>query len=150
MKCIATLFVVVFVSAVLHAKAGVDRFVQKLKLASGLTAVVAEGDLEARSIGSYTVRLYSAGNAQPGDDATFFVSGLIRERNGYIEKVELASIDGDGKPELVVTVRCVGAGSYLYADAFAFDEKRVWLRASVVDLPKGADPIAALKKAKLK
>ena len=150
MKGIITLFAAVFVSAVLHAEAGVDRFVQKFKLPSELTAVVAEGDLEARSIGSYTVRLYSTENAQPGDDATFFVTGLIHERNGYIEKVELADIDGDGKPELVVTIRCVGTGQYLSADAFAFDKKRLWLRAAVADLAWNADPIAALKKAKLK
>ncbi len=149
MKSIIALIVVVFVSAALHAEVGVDRFVQKIKLPSELTAVVAEGDFEARSIGSYTVRLYSTENAQPGDDTTFFITGLIRERDGYIEKVELADINGDGKPELVVTVRCVGTGSYLSADAFAFDKKRLWLRTTVTDLAKDADPIATLKKAKL-
>ena len=41
-----------------------------------MTAVVAEGDFEARSIGSFTVRLYSTENAQPGDDTTFFVGGV--------------------------------------------------------------------------
>ena len=34
-------------------------FVEKLALPSGQTAVVAEGDFEARSIGSYSVRIYS-------------------------------------------------------------------------------------------
>ena len=34
-------------------------FVHKLALATGQTAVVAEGDFEARSIGSYSVRIYS-------------------------------------------------------------------------------------------
>ena len=96
------------------------------------------------------MRLYSSANAQPGDDTTFFVAGVIRERDGSIEKVELADIDGDGKPEIAVTVRCVGTGSYLSADAFAFDKKRLWLRASVDGLAKDADPIAALKKARLK
>jgi len=150
MKTIIALFAAVFVSAVLHAEAGVGRFLQKIKPSSDLTAVVAEGDFEARSIGSYSVRLYSSANAQPGDDTTFFVAGVIRERDGSIEKVELADIDGDGKPEIAVTVRCVGTGSYLSADAFAFDKKRLWLRASVDGLAKDADPIAALKKARLK
>ena len=149
MKSIITLFAAVFVSAVLHAEAGVDRFVQKIKLSSELTAVVAEGDLEARSIGSYTVRLYSTENAQPGDDTTFFVAGVLHERDGSIEKVELADIDGDGNPEIVVTVRNVASGQYLSAEAFAFDKKRVWLRALVADLAKDADPISALKKAEL-
>lgn len=150
MKKIIVLFVAVFVSAALPAETGIDRFVQKIKLPSQLTAVVAEGDFEARSIGSFSVRLYSAEAAQPGDDTTFFVAGIIRERDGSIEKVELADIDGDGKPELVVTVRNAGTGSYLSAAAFAFDKKRVWLQASVADLAKDADPVAALKKAKMK
>ena len=150
MKSLITLVAIVSVSALLHAEVGVDRFLQKIKLPSELTAVVAEGDFEARTIGSYSVRLYSSENAQPGDDTTFYVTGVIQERDGYIEKVELADIDGNGKPEIVVTVRCGGTGSYLSAAAFTFDKKRIWVRASVTDLAKDADPIAALKKAKLK
>ena len=53
-------------------------------------------------------------------------------------------------PEIVVTVRCIGTGSFLSADAFAFDKKRLWLRASVAYLAKDADLIAALEKARLK
>ena len=143
------LIAIILFSTALHAQAGVDRFVQKIKLPAELTAVVAEGDFEARSIGSFTVRLYSTENAQPGDDTTFFVDGIIRERNGSIEKVELADIDGDGKAELIVTVRNAGTGSYLSACAFGFEKKRVWLRAAVADLAKDADPLAALKKAKM-
>jgi len=36
-----------------------DRFIKKLKLPSGLTAVISEGKFEARSIGSFSVRLLS-------------------------------------------------------------------------------------------
>ena len=141
MKFITAVFVLL-VTAV-HAEVGVDRFVQKIKLSTELTAVVAEGDLEARSTGSFSVRLYSTENAQPEDETTFFVAGVIHERDGYIEKVELADIGGDEKSEIVVTVRCVGTGSYLSAHAFGFDKKRVWLKASIADLPKDADPIVA-------
>jgi len=143
------LIAIVLFSAALQAQAGVDRFVQKINLPAGLTAVVAEGDFEARSIGSFTVRLYSAEHAQPGDDTTFFVGSIVRERDGSIERIELADIDGDDKPELIVTVRNAGTGQYLSAQAFGFDKKRVWLRAAVADLAKDADPIAALKKATL-
>lgn len=125
MKKIFSLFTAIFVSAVLHAEVGADRFIQKIKLTSELTAVVAEGDFEARSIGSFSVRLYSTENAQPEDNTTFFVAGIIRERDGYIEKVKLVDIDGNRKTELVVIVRNVGTGSYLSADAFAFDKKRL-------------------------
>ena len=148
MKSIIALFAVVLFSAMLHAETGAHRFVRKIKLPSELTAVVAEGDFEARSIGSFTVRLYSTENAQPGDDTTFFVGGIICERDGTIEKVKIADIDGSGKPDLIVTVRNVGTGQYLSAYAFAVDTRRVWLRATVTDLAKDADPIAALKKAK--
>lgn len=75
---------------------------------------------------------------------------MICKRDGYIEKVKLADIDDDGKPELVVIVRCVGTGSYLSTDAFAFDKSHLRLHASVANLAKDADPIAALKIAKLK
>lgn len=143
------LVTLVLFSATLHAQAGADRFVQKIKLPAELTAVVAEGDFEARSIGSFTVRLYSTENVQPHDDTTFFIGGIIRERDGSIEKIELADIDGDSKPELIVMARNAGTGQYLSAHAFGFDRKRVWLLAAVADLAKDADPIAALENAKL-
>lgn len=41
------------------------RFVQKLALPFNQTAVVAEGDFEARSTGSYSVRIYATERAQP-------------------------------------------------------------------------------------
>ena len=48
--------------------------------------MVAEGDFEARSIGSYSVRIYSRQSAQPDVDTTFFSSGVIRARDGTVEK----------------------------------------------------------------
>jgi len=150
MKKSIFLLTIAFATALLHAKDDPDRFLKKIKLTPTLTAVVAEGDWEARSIGSYTVRLYDTENAKPGDDTTFYVAGSLRERDGSIETVKLADIDGDGQPELIVTVRNTGTGGYLSADAFAFDKKKLWLRASVADLDGNADPVAALKKAKLK
>lgn len=63
---------------------GADRFVAKLQLPTGQIVVIAEGDFEARSIGSFSVRLYQA--AAPPDETTFFVTGLIRARDGVLEK----------------------------------------------------------------
>ena len=124
-----------------------DRFIEKIKLPTGQFVVVAEGDFEPRSLGSYRVRLYSGENPQfPYDD---FVDGVIRARpDGFIEKVVLADIDGDGRVEIVVILRCVGSGQYLSAEAFAFDKKKLVFRASVGDLAWDADPVVALKKAK--
>jgi ecotin len=120
-------------------------FVQKVALATGQTAVVAEGDFEARSIGSYSVRIYSTQSAEPDDDTTFFSSGVIRARDGTIEKVFLAELDNDGPPSLVVAIRSAGSGGYLSADAFTIEKDAVVLRVSVSGLAANADPVAALK-----
>ena len=121
------------------------RFVHKLALATGQTAVVAEGDFEARSIGSYSVRIYSTPSAQPDDDTTFFSSGVIRARDGTVEKVFLAELGSDGPPSLVVAIRSAGSGGYLSADAFTIGKNTVVLRASVSGLAENADPVVALK-----
>ena len=120
-------------------------FVQKLALPTGQTAVVAEGDFEARSIGSYSVRIYSRQSAQPDDDTTFFSSGIIRARDGTVEKAFLAELGNDDPPSLVVAIRTAGSGGYLSADAFTIGKDTVVLRASVSGLPANADPVVALK-----
>ncbi|HEY6598342.1 MAG TPA: PliI family lysozyme inhibitor of I-type lysozyme [Pseudomonadales bacterium] len=121
-----------------------SRFVQKVTQPSGQTAVITEGDCEARSLGSYSVRLYRADPS--GDDATFYQSGLILERDGTIESVRLADLDGDGRDEMVVVVRSVGTGGYVAAQAFSVANNRIEARSSVKDLPADADPVAALTK----
>ena len=118
---------------------------QKLALSAGQTAVVAEGDFEARSIGSYSIRVYSRESAQPDDDTTFFSSGVIRARDGTVEKVFLAELGNDAAPSLVVAIRTAGSGGYLSADAFTIGKDTVVLRASVSGLPANADPVVALK-----
>ena len=123
------------------------RFVAQLKLDAGHTLVVAEGDGEARSTGSYAVRLYSSQSAQAGDDTTFYVSGLIEPRDGAIECSLLDDLDGDGKPELVVIVRSVGTGQYLSAQAFSCAGDKVKRVRAVADLPKTADPLVSLRQA---
>ena len=120
-------------------------FVQKLALASGQTAVIAEGDLEARSIGSYSVRIYSRQSAQANDDTTFFSAGIVRARDGTIEKVFLADLGNGGSPSLVVVIRSAGSGGYLSADAFTIGKNTVVLRASVAGLAANADAVVALK-----
>jgi hypothetical protein len=132
-------------SSLACAAESTQHFVQKLALPTRQTAVVAEGDFEARSIGSYSVRVYSTQSAQPDDDTTFFSSGVIRARDGTVEKVFLADLGNDGAPSLVVTIRSAGSGGYLSADAFTIGKNTVVLRASVSGLSPKADPIVALK-----
>ena len=120
------------------------RFVQKIKLPGGQTVVVSEGELEARSIGSFSIRLYQA--APPADETTFFISGLVSERDGVVEKLVLADIKGDADPEILVVVRSVGSGSYLAAYAFGVVQQKTLVPvASVTGLAATADPVAALK-----
>jgi Periplasmic lysozyme inhibitor of I-type lysozyme len=122
-----------------------DRFVSKLRLPTGKTIVVAEGDLEARSMGSFSVRLYEAAAAE--DETTFFISGLVHARDGVVEKVMLADVDGDqGQEEIVVIARSAGTGNYLSAQAFAVAGDKLSLRAAVEGLAADADPVAALRK----
>lgn len=136
---------VLLCAASVHAAAQ-DRFVSKLKHPTGKTVVVAEGDFEARSIGSFSVRLYEAAAAP--DETTFFTSGLVRARDGVIEKVVLADVDGDQQQEIVVIARSVGTGNYLSAQAFAVAKDKLIFRAVVEGLAADADPVAALRKSR--
>ena len=138
------LFVALSSLAASTASAADDaHFAAKLVLPGGQTAVVAEGDLEPRSIGSYSVRLYAAGVPDQTDTASF-VAGLFERRDGTIESAELADIDRDGRDEIVVVMRSVGTSSYLTVHAITVREKHLELRATVVGLAKDADPVAAL------
>jgi hypothetical protein len=141
-----TAAIVLLLSAPVHAAA--NRFVSKLNLPTGQTVVVAEGDFEARSIGSFSVRLYEAAAAP--DETTFFVSGLIRPRDGVLEKAILADVDGDQQPEIIVIVRSVGTGDYLSAHAFEFAKNKLVFRAAVEELAPDEDPVNALRNPKNK
>ena len=120
------------------------RFMRKLALPGQRTLVVAEAELEARSTGSYSVRLYSTAQSLPGDDSTFFVAGLVRARDGVLDQVALVELDPGGPPSLVVVIRSVGSGGYLSADVFSVAERSLALRTSVAGLAPTADPVAAL------
>lgn len=120
-----------------------NRYISRAKFDNGMTAVVAEGDYEPRSIGSYSVRLYGDNPKWPTDD---FKCGIIRERDGVIEKLLMQDINGDGTNELNVIIRCVGSGAYISADAFQYRDGTLEIAASVEGLDKTADPIKALRK----
>ena len=127
-----------------HAMAS-DRFIKILKLPSGQTAVISEGEFEARSIGSFSVRLYQAAPAE--DETIFFISGLTSARDGFIERVVLSDINGDTQPEIIVVVRSAGIGSYLSAHAFMTSNgQKLTLNSIVEGLQSEADPVSALKK----
>ena len=141
MKLYISILIAILLPGVLLAEAG--RYVKQHKLSDGQVAVVAEGDMEPRSIGSYSVRIYRGGNTRfPTDD---FLGGLIRKRNGSIERVEMCDIDGDKVPELIIVIRCAGSGSYLSADAISIKDDKPILLISVANLGKNADVLKALR-----
>jgi hypothetical protein len=117
---------------------------------AGGLVVVAEGDYEARSLGSYSIRLYAAKSPGP-DDRLFpvtidnYKSGLIQPRsNGYVEQVLIRDLSGDGREEIIVTLRSVGRWSLISADAFRADNGQLKLAASIHDFPAGADAATLL------
>ena len=143
MRVWATAFsLFVLVIAPVHGAAE-DRFVSKLTLPTGATVVVAEGDFEARSIGSFSVRLYEAASAE--DETTFFVPGSFTRAMGVVEDLTLADVDGDLHQEIVVIARSVGTGSYLSAYAFSAAGDKLIFRAEVEGLAPDADPVEALR-----
>ncbi|WP_298722471.1 PliI family lysozyme inhibitor of I-type lysozyme [uncultured Oceanisphaera sp.] len=117
--------------------------VLKLTLPTGQTVVVAEGELEARSIGSFSVRLYQAAVAP--DETTFFLAGIIRPRDGVLEKAVVADVVGDDRPEIIVIARSVGTGSFQSAYVFEFTENTLRFRTQLDGLVADEDPIAALR-----
>jgi Periplasmic lysozyme inhibitor of I-type lysozyme len=110
---------------------------------TGANVVVAEGDLEPRSIGSYSVRVYAATNPRfPHDD---FVAGVIRPRDGSIEDIRFSDLDRDGSLDIIVIIRSVGTGGYLSADAFRLHGPALSLLTSVSGLSGSADAVRALE-----
>jgi len=88
---------------------------------NNIFVVVSEGKSEPRSIGSYSLRIYSAHRPEfPFDN---FITGLIRPRDGAVEKIFFEDLNADGQEEIIITIRSVGTGSYLSADAFSWDQK---------------------------
>jgi len=137
------LFAALCVAASCAQAAEPARFVSRQALADGEHVVVAEGDFEARSVGSYSIRVYEAAAAP--NETTFYSSGLVLAREGTVEKVLLADVNADGQDEVIVVVRSVGSGSYLSAQAFSVSNGDVAPLVSLSDLAPDTDLLAALR-----
>lgn len=116
---------------------GDPRVVIRVSLPDGRTVVVAEGDHESRSIGSYAVRLYEIGGPTNAPDR--FLAGLVRPRDGSVERVVVEDLDRDGRADVVVVMRASGSGGYLSADAYSYASNRLVRRASVTSVPPTED-----------
>ena len=119
------------------------RFVDKTRLPGGQTVVVAEGEFEARSIGSFSIRLYAP--AETKDETTFFLDGLIHSRDGVVERILLEDITGDESPEIIVVTRSVGTGNYLSGYAFAYGSEQLSLLTALEGMSAEKNPAAELK-----
>ena len=131
-------------SAIAFAADADRRFVQVFHLPITMEPViVAEGDLEPRSIGSYTMRIYKARSAKfPTDE---FITGVVRPRNGTIDVLRFADVDGDNRPDLIVVMRSAGSGGYLTAEVFRYHDRSLELIGSVAGLYKTTDVIQVLR-----
>ena len=140
----ASIGLALLLSQAVIADADPDKlFVEDMALPDGKVLVVAEARLEPRSIGSYSIRLYSGANPEyPYDD---FLSGLVVARDGTVERVELADIDDDGAAEAVVVTRSVGSGGYVSAQAFAIAGDKISEVARVEGVDPRQDPLEQLK-----
>ena len=99
-----------------------DRFVGRVALRDGFVCVVAEGDLEPRSIGTFAVRAYR--DLDVGD----YVAGVITPRNGFVKAAYRPSRDPAGSDEIVVEVETAGSGRYVETLIFDFDARARSLR----------------------
>ncbi len=137
------LAVVLAVAATALASGETARILSRVLPGTSMVVVVAEGDFEPRSVGSYSVRTYAGANPRfPYDD---FTAGTVRPRDGAVDDVVFSDLDHDGSLEIVVVIRSAGTGSYLSADAFRLHGTTLLLVGSVSGLAKDADPIRALE-----
>lgn len=118
------------------------RYLESVPLGDGRVVVVAEGDLEPRSVGSYSIRVYGGANADhPYDD---FIAGRVLPRNGTLAEVAVADIDAAPPAEVVIVSRSAGSGGYLTVHALDASGTSIRLVAECEGLPPDADVLAAL------
>lgn len=81
---------------------------------------------EARSVGTYRVRVTSPGGRR---------DEMVADRDGMLGGVWLSDLDGDSRPELVVGMTSAGSGSYGSVDVYS-DEGAGYERRELAALTK--------------
>lgn len=136
-------FASLIISTPAHAEDARRIVKQTVMPQTGQTVVIAEGDLEPRSIGSYSVRIY--GKNDPAYPFDRFISGIVRPRNGTLQELLFADIDGNGKTDIVVITRYAGSGNFVTAEAFRLKGQTLTLLTSVAGLDAEKEAVQALK-----
>src|ERR1051325_4773816 len=144
MRRLLCLNAICFLTAVAYGAQANSRFARKFQMpGSSEVVVVAEGDFEPRSVGSYALTVYGGRSKKfPTDD---FVTGIVRSRKGTVENVRFEDVDGDGKRDIIVIIRSAGSGGFLSADAFRYRPGSLEAIATVANLDKNTDPVQALR-----
>ena len=134
-------FILIGLLFISSLRAAEERFVEKIRFSKDLTVVVATGDFEPQGIGSFTVRFYRADDeaVRQDFDVDNFVAGILLERDGVIEKVEMLDIDGDASKELIIAVRSIGSGAYLSGFALTLRNEVVQIVAQDPGMLKDAN-----------
>lgn len=111
---------------------------KRATLPDGRIIVVAEGAGEPGGTGSYSMRLYSGKN--PHFPLADFTGGVVRPRNGFVDRIELEDLDGNGDVEVIVIIRRAGSSPSLSADAFSVAETSFILFDTLHGLRVNAEP----------
>jgi PliI/PliC-like inhibitor of I-type lysozyme len=131
------------ISGLLQAQqAPTEVFEQQLLISSELMAVVSESPLEPRSIGSYTVKIYTVDSPEHPFDR--FLAGIVRPRDGTVETLKTVDLNLDGDKELVVIIRSAGSGAYLSVDAYDISRDGLEFILGTSGLASDANPVSAL------
>jgi hypothetical protein len=116
-------------------------FSKAYHLKNDVCLIVEDGRLEDPGQGSYTIKLNKWMDHSSWPAGSFY-SGIVRPRDGTVENVLF--VDLDGKKDVVVTIRSIGTGGYLDADAFAVDGKKLVLLGKVTNLKPDQNVVEAL------
>lgn len=128
------------------AAADKDR-IKTATMPQGINVVVAESSHEPRSVGSYSLLLYARNDpAYPYDR---FIAGLVQPRNGTVEEIKLADVNGDKKIDIIVITRYTGSGAFVTVDAFRFNKQSLrplQLLTTIAGMDAKKDAVQAVKR----
>src|SRR5262249_57506728 len=92
----------VLAAATAVASAETPRLVRKVLPGTSIVVLVAEGDFEPRSVGSYSVRAYAGTNPQfPYDN---FIAGAVQPRYGSVDDILFAHLAPPASPDILLAL----------------------------------------------